>query len=76
MQAGNSAHRHGCRVLLGLLATLYLTSAGAQQATETVEKDGAIRTTYQHWSHVGLLRARDLTPFGLLRLDVHERRIW
>lgn len=22
------------------------------------------------WSHVGLLRARDLTPFGLLRLDI------
>lgn len=24
----------------------------------------------QQWSHVGLLRARDLTPFGLLRLDM------
>jgi Protein of unknown function (DUF3187) len=27
-------------------------------------------TTRQQWSHVGLLRARDLTPFGLLRLDM------
>jgi hypothetical protein len=31
---------------------------------------GASDDAAQQWSHVGLLRARDLTPFGLLRLDM------
>jgi len=29
----------------------------------------AVRSGAQSWSHTGLLRVRDLTPFGILRLD-------
>ncbi len=47
-------------------------SAYAQEEpTERVlDETGTERTVVQEWSHVGLLRARDLTPFGLLRLDM------
>ncbi len=38
--------------------------------TERVERDGQAREVAQQWSHTGLLRGRDLTPFGLLRLDM------
>lgn len=31
---------------------------------------GALHASEPAWNHVGLLRARDLTPFGLLRLDM------
>ena len=43
----------------------------AQEVTERVTDDsGAVKRVEQKWSHVGLLRGRDLTPFGLLRLDM------
>lgn len=45
--------------------------AHGQVVTERVlDEDGNPRTVEQSWSHTGLLRARDLTPFGLLRLDM------
>lgn len=55
-----------------LVMTLVATSgAFAQEATERVEDDtGGSKTIEQSWSHVGLLRGRDLSPFGLLRLDM------
>ena len=56
-----------------LVASLALaaTSATAQEVTERVQDDqGNDKLVEQQWSHVGLLRARDLTAFGLLRLDM------
>lgn len=47
--------------------------AQAQQPTDAVKQNEAINPG-QEWSHVGLLRARDLTPFGLLRLDMLPAR--
>lgn len=52
-----------------------LSFAGSSPAQETItervlDEDGRPRVVEQQWSHVGLLRARDLTPFGLLRLDM------
>lgn len=42
-----------------------------QVVTEKVlDKSGNPEIVEQRWSHFGLLRARDLTPFGLLRLDM------
>lgn len=38
--------------------------------TERVEEDGEDKVVEQRWSHTGLLRGRDLSPFGLLRLDM------
>lgn len=35
-----------------------------------IDEQGQPRVVEQQYSHVGLLRARDLTPFGLLRLDM------
>lgn len=43
---------------------------GASPITERIEEDGRPRDVAQKWSHTGLLRGRDLTPFGLLRLDM------
>lgn len=57
--------------ICSLLAALLSCCVYAQEATERVlDKDGTAKTVEQQWSHVGLLRARDLTPFGLLRLDM------
>jgi hypothetical protein len=56
---------------LFILATVFIFGpACAQPAIELKEQDGVPKPTEQRWSHVGLLRARDLTPFGLLRLDM------
>lgn len=56
-----------CATLAGLLSS----TAHAQEATERVKDgNGDKASVAQEWSHVGLLRARDLTPFGLLRLDM------
>jgi hypothetical protein len=56
---------------LALSAWLLSGVCSAQEITERVlEEDGAQHVLEQNWSHVGLLRARDLTPFGLLRLDM------
>jgi hypothetical protein len=58
----------GC---FAIFATFLATSALAQEVTERVEDPtGKDQRVAQSWSHVGLLRARDLTPFGLLRLDM------
>jgi hypothetical protein len=55
-----------------LLALSLVASTHAQEViTERVlNEQGEPRVVEQQWSHVGLLRARDLTPFGLLRLDM------
>jgi hypothetical protein len=60
-----------------LLAAIVLTasSAVAQEPTErVVDEHGQQSRVSQQWSHVGLLRARDLSPFGLLRLDLLPAR--
>ena len=55
----------------GLLATFPFVLAHSQQPTETPrESVQQPQAEEQQWSHVGLLRARDLSPFGLLRLDL------
>ncbi|MGH8178857.1 MAG: DUF3187 family protein [Steroidobacter sp.] len=52
-------------------AACFAGIANAQDVTERViGEDGDPEVIEQQWSHVGLLRARDLTPFGLLRLDM------
>ena len=60
------------RSVVAVLLTLGACSvASGQVVTERVlAEDGNPRTVEQSWSHTGLLRARDLTPFGLLRLDM------
>lgn len=58
----------GC---LAMFAALLPFSVPAQEAPERVaDSTGKAKRVEQDWSHVGLLRARDLTPFGLLRLDM------
>jgi hypothetical protein len=62
---------------LGTLLGFALSAAGvaAQEVTERVlDGDGHDKVVEQQWSHVGLLRARDLTAFGLLRLDMLPAR--
>lgn len=57
-------------ILLGLCAS-WAAPLQAQEPTERVlDEEGRPKVVEQRWSHVGLLRARDLTPFGLLRLDM------
>lgn len=69
MPSATVLHRTICAAAL-LLAGAAAT-AHAQEATERVRDEaGRIRVLEQRWSHVGLLRARDLSPFGLLRLDL------
>lgn len=54
-----------------LALALTATSVNAQEVTERVQNDqGRDQIVEQQWSHVGLLRARDLSAFGLLRLDM------
>lgn len=55
----------------GLFAALPFALTHAQEVTEDArESVHQPKTEEQQWSHVGLLRARDLSPFGLLRLDL------
>lgn len=59
------------RVLAVAVALGTCTTAHGQTVTERIlDEDGNPRVVEQAWSHTGLLRARDLTPFGLLRLDM------
>src|SRR5687768_13904879 len=59
----------GCRTIC--LLTLGVCGSVHGQVTERVlDDDGNPLVVEQLWSHTGLLRARDLTPFGLLRLDM------
>ena len=59
------------RHLLAAIALFAAATAWSQEPTErVVGDDGKPVRVEQQWSHVGLLRARDLTPFGLLRLDL------
>lgn len=61
------------KTLAGLALSMALCGAecAAQEVTERIlDDDGRDRVVEQQWSHTGLLRARDLTPFGLLRLDM------
>jgi hypothetical protein len=69
--------QNAARLLASLLALpFFVVDASAQDIvddaiTEHVrEDDGTPRETAQRWSHTGLLRGRDLSPFGLLRLDM------
>lgn len=56
---------------VALIAASTAFDAGAQEITERVQdSQGDTQVVEQQWSHVGLLRARDLSPFGLLRLDI------
>jgi len=62
-------------VLAGVSMTALVAAVAraddAQDVTEEVRDErGNSRIVEQQWSHVGLLRARDLTLFGLLRLDM------
>lgn len=58
-------------VIVLVLALTATSAAFAQEATERIEDDaGGSKAVEQSWSHVGLLRGRDLSPFGLLRLDM------
>lgn len=62
-----------CSLSLIALFILATVSASAQEVTEATADDTAqnkTSNTEQTWSHVGLLRGRDLSPFGLLRLDM------
>jgi Protein of unknown function (DUF3187) len=57
--------------VLGLCLAQELPSEIVDGAvTERVERDGKSHEVAQQWSHTGLLRGRDLSPFGLLRLDM------
>lgn len=64
-------------ILVGLHAP-YPKVVRAQEATteppnpitERVQQEGQSLLVAQNWSHTGLLRGRDLSPFGLLRLDM------
>lgn len=56
---------HRAPVLCALLTALLATPAWAQTAAPQVESASSV----SH-SHYGLLRSRDLTPFGFLRLDM------
>ena len=59
------------RAVAVLLSLGACSVAYGQVVTERVlDEDGNPRRVEQSWSHTGLLRARDLTPFGLLRLDM------
>jgi hypothetical protein len=50
---------------------VWSSTAVGQNVTERVlDEDGRPQVVKQQWSHVGLLRARDLSAFGLLRLDM------
>lgn len=65
-------NRHAA-VLFALMTTgiAAAPAAAARDITERVRDDGGNeREVEQQWSHVGLLRARDVSPFGLLRLDL------
>lgn len=67
---------------LGLVASsAFATVCAAQEpppppdrnpaaVTERVNRDGQAQVVQQKWSHTGLLRGRDMSPFGLLRLDM------
>lgn len=54
-----------------LLLICICSTALAQEAVHQAQDDAATgKSAEPAWSHVGLLRARDLSPFGLLRLDM------
>jgi hypothetical protein len=68
----------GSPLALALIAFAAFTAHGQEAAeqsvdaavTERVDEDGQDKIVEQKWSHTGLLRGRDLSPFGLLRLDM------
>jgi Protein of unknown function (DUF3187) len=59
-----------CLLGAGVLGTSRI--AAAQDAPPTPEASAAAesRAAREEWQHFGLLRGRDLTPFGFLRLDM------
>jgi uncharacterized protein DUF3187 len=64
----------------GLLIAIALARHCTALAQEPAPTDSASKNTsadaarLDAWSHTGLLRGRDLTPFGLLRLDMLPAR--
>jgi len=71
--------RRAVALVAALAAIQCLHTARAQESstddnpgsiTEEVEQGGQAREVKQRWSHTGLLRGRDLSLFGLLRLDL------
>jgi hypothetical protein len=69
----------GARILIVTWMAFATLPAQAQElekpgvdsaVTERVAEGGEDKVVEQRWSHTGLLRGRDLSPFGLLRLDM------
>jgi len=64
-------HRVRCLSIAALLVAYSGSPAFAQEAPQQTQANGDDgKSAEPVWSHVGLLRARDLSPFGLLRLDM------
>lgn len=62
---------HGqCLAIAALLLVCGCSPVFAQQAPQRAQDEDAGKSVESAWSHVGLLRARDVSPFGLLRLDM------
>jgi hypothetical protein len=55
---------------IGFIALARHCVVFAQEAPPKDSSPRAASTALNQWSHTGLLRGRDLTPFGLLRLDM------
>jgi hypothetical protein len=58
----------GFGAIVGLIALA--GQCVAQEAPPPDRSRSAASTALNQWSHTGLLRGRDLSPFGLLRLDM------
>lgn len=68
---GNSICSGGWICIAALLGIWTVVPASAQEVSQRAQADtGEAKSAESNWSHVGLLRARDLSPFGLLRLDM------
>jgi hypothetical protein len=60
----------GFWTIIGFIALARHCVVFAQEAPPKDSSPRAASTALNQWSHTGLLRGRDLTPFGLLRLDM------
>ncbi len=59
-----NALTHGGRARLAAVSLALALAAPGAAAADPPEAEPA-----DSWCHIGLLRVRDLTPFGILRLD-------
>jgi hypothetical protein len=62
------------RIRCLMTAVALATGTAGAQETPAPAQEKRSADAPAAWSHVGLLRARDLTPFGLLRLDLLPAR--